>query len=76
MNEPKLGYRALVTKAAGEPVNPNVHKIAPQREPDYGAMQRFIVESADFVVGSSTAPARPQGFRRACAAGRSPGARG
>lgn len=34
----------------GRQVNSHVHRIAPQPEPDYGAMQRFIQKSARLVT--------------------------
>lgn len=38
------------SKPADKMIDPHVHHVAPEREPDYAAMQRFIRESADLIV--------------------------
>ncbi len=37
-------------KPVGEQVNVHVHRVAPEKEPDYAAMQRFIDTSAESIT--------------------------
>jgi hypothetical protein len=37
-------------KPVGEQVNVYVHRVAPEKEPDYAAMQRFIDTSAESIT--------------------------
>jgi hypothetical protein len=53
MNEDtKRKYDPFNPKSIGEPVNSHVHRISPQKELDYIAIQRFIEASVQ--VGPST----------------------
>ena len=48
MNEkPNPEYVFFNPKPTGEPVNPHVFRIAPQRAPDFAKMQQLIRESAE-----------------------------
>jgi len=50
MADDKLEYAELFNpKPVGERVNTYVHLIAPERAPDYTAMQRFIEASAQSI---------------------------
>jgi hypothetical protein len=41
-------------KPIGEQVNVHVHRVAPEKEPDYAAMQRFIETSAESITTKSS----------------------
>jgi hypothetical protein len=43
MDEPKVKYADLLNpKPVGEKVKTHVHRVAPEEEPDYEALQRLI----------------------------------
>lgn len=50
MDEPKIKYDVFNPKPIGVRINVHVHRVAPEREPDYDAIQRFIKNSAEILA--------------------------
>jgi hypothetical protein len=51
MDETRKGEFVIFNpRSVGEPVNSYVFRIEPQRETDYGAVQRMIRESAERIA--------------------------
>jgi hypothetical protein len=55
MADDRIEYAELFNpRPIGERVNVYVHHVAPEKEPDYTAMQRFIDASADSIRTTKT----------------------
>jgi hypothetical protein len=50
MEDPKIKYDVFNPKPIGVRINVHVHRVAPEREPDYEAIQRFIKNSAQVLA--------------------------